>query len=134
MVTKRVPFGLRLLAVFFAFGAVMCALTIVLLLFPGTPLDAAWRLNPEAHHSFQTLGILSVLIMAIVGSSCAAASIGLIRGAPWGRTVALIVLAINLVGDAVNAVFRHDYRALIGIPVGGALIAYLCSTRIRKQP
>jgi hypothetical protein len=36
VVTKRVPFGLRLLAMFFGFGAFMCALTIVLLLFPGT--------------------------------------------------------------------------------------------------
>jgi len=30
----------------------MCALTIVLLLFPGTALDSLWRLNPEAHAAF----------------------------------------------------------------------------------
>jgi len=36
---------LKLLAAFFAFGAAMCALTIVLLLFPGTELDSLWRLN-----------------------------------------------------------------------------------------
>ena len=37
------------LAAFFAFGATMCVLTIVLLLFPGTFLDSLWRLNPGAH-------------------------------------------------------------------------------------
>ena len=66
MVTKRVPFGLQLLAIFFGFGALMCALTIVLLLFPGTELDVAWRLNREAQRSFQSLGTLSILLMAAV--------------------------------------------------------------------
>ena len=84
MVTKRVPLGLRLLTIFFGFGALMCALMIVLLLFPGTTLDAAWRLNPQAQRSFQSLGTLSILLTAMVGSSCGAAAIGLFRGARWG--------------------------------------------------
>jgi hypothetical protein len=36
---NRTPRGLRLLAIFFAFGACMCGLTIFLLFFPGTALD-----------------------------------------------------------------------------------------------
>jgi hypothetical protein len=95
VVTKRVPLGLRLLAIFFGFGTVMCALTIVLLLFPGTALDVAWRLNPEAQRSFQSLGTLSILLMAVVGISCGAAAIGLFRGAWWGRVVGLIILFAN---------------------------------------
>ena len=132
MVTKRVPLGLRLLAIFFGFGTVMCALTIVLLVFPGTGLDVAWRLNPEAQRSFQSLGTLSILLMAVVGISCGAAAIGLFRGAWWGRVVGLIILLANLVGDAANAILRHDYRALIGIPIGGVMIVYLWSTSCRK--
>jgi len=42
------PLGIKLLAAFFVFGAGMSALTIVLLLFPGTRLDSLWRLDPEA--------------------------------------------------------------------------------------
>ena len=34
---------IQLLSAFFAFGAIMCTLTIVLLLFPGTSLDSLWR-------------------------------------------------------------------------------------------
>jgi hypothetical protein len=132
VVTKRVPLGLRLLAIFFGFGTVMCALTIVLLVFPGTGLDVAWRLNPEAQRSFQSLGTLSILLMAVVGISCGAAAIGLFRGAWWGRVVGLIILLANLVGDAANAILRHDYRALIGIPIGGVMIVYLWSTSCRK--
>jgi hypothetical protein len=133
VVTKRVPLGLRLLAIFFGFGALMCALTIVLLLFPGTALDVAWRLNPQAQRSFQSLGPLSILLMAAVGSSCGAAAIGLFRGTRWGQVIGLIILVVNVVADAANAILGHDYRALIGIPIGGAMIVYLWSTTRRKM-
>jgi hypothetical protein len=132
VVTKRVPLGLRLLSIFFGFATVMCALTIVLLLFPGTALDVVWRLNPEAQRSFQSLGTLSILLMAVVGISCAAAAIGLFRRAWWWRVVGLIILLANLVGDAANAILRHDYRALIGILIGGVMIVYLWRTAFRK--
>jgi hypothetical protein len=35
------------------------------------------------------------------------------------------VLTVNLVGDSLNALLRHDLRTLIGLPVGGLLILYL---------
>ena len=130
---KRVPLGLQLLAIFFGFGAFMCALTIVLLLFPGTALDVAWRLNPEAHRSFQSLGTLSILLMAVVGSGCGAAAVGLFRGARWGRVLGLVILLANVVGDAANAILRHDYRTLIGIPIGVVMIAYLWRTSCRNM-
>jgi hypothetical protein len=128
-VTKNVPLGLKLAAIFFVFGALMCALTIFLLLFPGTALDAAWRLNPQAHRSFESLGTVSVLLMIVVGVTCAATGVGLLRGAQWGRVLAITVLTANLVGDAANAVLRHDYRTLIGIPVAGFMIVYLWRAR-----
>jgi hypothetical protein len=37
----------------------------------------------------------------------------------------LVILLVNLVGDAANAILRHDYRPLIGIPIGGVMIFYL---------
>jgi hypothetical protein len=58
-------------AAFFAFGTAMCVLTVVLLFFPGTELDSLWRFNPEAHATFQSLGKVAVLLMAVVGTACA---------------------------------------------------------------
>jgi hypothetical protein len=95
-------------------------------------LDLAWRLNPEAQRSFQSLGTLSILLMAVVGISCGGAAIGLFRGARWGRLLALVILWVNLTGDAANAILRHDYRALIGIPIGGVMIVYLWRKTFRK--
>jgi hypothetical protein len=119
------PIGLKLLAIFFAFGACMCALTIGLLLFPGSAFDSLWRLNPEAHAAFQGIGRLSILVMAIVGVACASAAIGLARNAKWGRWLGILILAANLVGDLTNAFVRHDFRTLIGVPIAGAMIFYL---------
>jgi uncharacterized membrane protein (DUF2068 family) len=113
------------LALFFAFGASMCALTVSLLLFPGTVLDALWRLNPEAHAAFQSLGMWPVLLMCLVGMGCAFAAIGLWQGKRWGGQMALVILSVNLVGDLFNAIARNDYRALIGLPIAGAMILYL---------
>ncbi len=122
---RETPIGMKLLALFFAFGACMCALTIGLLLFPGSPLDSLWRLNAEAHAAFQRIGGLSILLMAIVGGACALAAIGLARNTKWARWVGILILAVNLVGDLTNAFVRHDLRTLIGVPIAGAMIFYL---------
>ena len=119
------PIGLKLLALFFAFGACMCALTIGLLLFPGSALDSLWRLNPDAHAAFQRIGGLSILLMAILGVACALAAIGLARNVRWGRWLGILVLVVKLVGDLINAFVRDDLRTLIGVPIAGAMIFYL---------
>ena len=129
MTEQRVPLGIKLLVAFFAFGAAMSLLTTVMLIFPGSTLDSLWRLNPDAHDSFQYLGKLSILLMLIVCVACTFAAIGLLRRAPWGIPLAVAILTINLVGDALNALVRHDLRTLIGLPIGGAMIAYLLWAR-----
>ena len=131
MTVQRAPAGIKLLAVFFGFGAAICLLTIVMLLFPGSPLDSLWKLNPDAHVAFQSLGKLSILLMLIVGAACALASLGLAKRARWGIPLALGILIVNLIGDSLNALLRHDWRTLIGLPIAGAMIAYLLSVRRR---
>ena len=123
---------IKLFAGFFAFGATMCTLTIVLLLLPGTALDSLWRLNPEAHLAFQSVGKWAVLLMFVVGTGCVFAAVGLWRKSLWGIWLALTILSLNIVGDLFNALVRHDYRALIGLPVGGAMIFYLARYKKRR--
>ena len=122
--TQRSGFH-RWFAAFFAFGATMCTLTAGLLRFPGGPLDSLWRLNPEARLAFQSLGVWSFVLMLTVGTACLFAAIGLWRGATWATPLALVILSANVVGDLINALLRHDYRALIGLPVGVAMILLL---------
>jgi uncharacterized membrane protein (DUF2068 family) len=103
----------------------MCALTVTLLLFPGSVLDSLWRLNPDARLAFQALGYWSLVLMLTVGTACLLAAIGLWRAKPWGTWLALIILSINMLGDLTNVFIRHDYRGLIGVPVAAAMIFFL---------
>ena len=123
----------RWFAAFFAFGATMCALTVGLLLFPGSALDSLWRLNPDARLAFESLGYWSVVLMLTVGTACLFAAIGLWRGRPWGTWLALIILSINMLGDLTNVFVRHDYRGLIGVPVAGAMIFFLLACGHRSK-
>ena len=109
----------------------MSGLTAILLLFPGTPLDAIWGLNPAARDAFRPLGQPAVALMIAVCAACLTACVGLWRLQVWGYWTALTVLSINLIGDTLNFVLLHDWRTLIGLPIGGAMIAYLFSRRNR---
>jgi hypothetical protein len=115
----------RWFAAFFAFGAMMCTLTLILLLFPGSALDSLWRLNPEARVAFQSFGSWSFVFMLTVGTACLFAATGLWRGTVWGTRLALTILSVNIIGDLVNTLLRHDYRTLIGLPIGVAMIFLL---------
>ena len=72
---------------------------------------------------------MAIVLMIVVGTACTLAAIGLWRGTFWGKRLALAILTINLAGDIFNACFRHDYRTLIGLPIGGAMIIYLARSR-----
>ncbi len=107
----------------------ICIGVMLALAFPGTFLEAIWRLRPDARADFQDIGDWSVALMALVGAALGLAAFGLARGAEWGRRLAVGVLTVNLVGDLFNAVFRGDLRTLIGIPVGALMIWYLSSKK-----
>jgi len=121
--------GTTLLVVFFAGGALICLVTMLALAFPGGFLEPIWRLKPDALVEFQKIGSASVALMAVVGAACGLAAAGLARNAEWGRRLAIGVLAVNLVGDSLNALLRHDPRTLMGLPIGGLMIFYL----VKKQ-
>ena len=121
--------GTTVLVVFFAAAALICLVTMLALAFPGGFLEPIWRLKPEARIEFQQIGNWSVALMALVGAACGLAAVGLAMNAEWGRRLAIGVLAVNLIGDSLNALLHHDPRTLIGLPIGGLMILYLVKKR-----
>ena len=117
--------GTTLLVIFFAAGALICLVTMLALAFPGGFLELIWRMKPEARVEFQRIGSTSMALMAVVGAACGLAAVGLAKNAEWGRRLAIGVLAVNLVGDSLNALLRHDVKTLIGLPIGGLMILFL---------
>jgi hypothetical protein len=127
---KRRSLGTILLIIFFAAGALIRLVTMLALAFPGSFLESIWQLKPEARVPFLQIGRgASIALMAVVGVACGSAAIGLARNAEWGRRLAIAVLAVNLIGDSLNALLRHDPKTLIGLPIGGLMIWYLSRAR-----
>jgi hypothetical protein len=129
----RRSLGLNLLVAFFIFGSVMASLAFLGLLFPDGPLELMWRLNRDAQVGLRELGGWGLGLMFMVAIVCVLAAIGLARRARWGHRLAVTAIAVNLLGDLLNAVVLGDLRTLIGIPIGGAVIWYLMSSRTRAQ-
>src|ERR1044071_8423366 len=125
MERQRLLVGIVLLVVFFTAGALICALVMLALAFPGGILEWVWTLQPDARLGFDEFGHWSIALMAAVGAACGLAAFGLARHAEWGRRIAIGVLTVNLIGDMFNAVFRGDMRTLIGLPIGALMIWYL---------
>ena len=103
----------------------MASLAAIMLLFPGSVLEPMWRFNPHAREGFAAMGLWAVPLMVLVSSACAIAALGLWKCRRWGYLMALTILSLNVVGDITNTFMRHDWRTLIGIPIGGAMILYL---------
>ena len=125
MVNRGRPAGVTLLSLFFVFGALVAGLAIVMLLYPNPAFDRIWRLNPRARAGFSAMGAWAILLMCVVCFACSTAAVGLWRKTRWGLWTALGFLALNVIGDSLNGLLSHDDRALIGLPVGALMIAYL---------
>jgi hypothetical protein len=125
MACSKRPGGVTTLSLFFAFGATMASCSrdaVISRQYPGADLAA----ESSRARSFRSHGM--------VGSpadgdgwrrACAAAAVGLLQCMRWGYWAPLAVLGVNLVGDAANALLSHDWRTLIGLPIGAAMILYL---------
>jgi hypothetical protein len=123
------PRGVTAVALFFVFGAFMSALAAVMLLFPHSVLEPLWRINPRGHEGFVRMGAGAIVLMVAVCAACATAAAGLWRMSRVGYVVALVILVVNIGGDLVNSLALHDWRTILGAPVGGAMIWYLVRQR-----
>jgi len=114
---RRTPLGVRALAAFFVFGACMSLLAFVGLLFPGAVLEPMWQLNPRARETFVRMGPWALVLLGVVGTTCALSASGLLARSSWGYRLALAVLTVNLVGDTANAILRDDQGRLSAYPL-----------------
>ena len=64
-------------------------------------------------------------MMSTVSMLCAAAAIGLWRGLRWGYWLAVGLILTNLLGNVINVVLGTEPRAIVGVPIAAALLAYL---------
>jgi hypothetical protein len=117
--------GLNAMAVFLAFATSMATVAGVTLAFPGTFLDKAWSLNPNAHHRMQPLGRALGIPFLLLGIALGFAAIGWMKRRYWAWVLTVIIIATQLAGDAMNLVLQEYLRGALGVAVAGALLFWL---------
>ena len=129
----RRPWGITALSIFFLTGAVISLTASVSLLLPGSFLkEAMWQINPRAHENLTSLGPWAVILMLTVSMVCAAAALGLWWTSRWGYWLAVGLIATNLIADVLNVLFGNEPRAIVGVPVAAAILAYLMRRKVRN--
>jgi len=127
--------GFRLFGSFLCFATVMAALAAFLLLFPGTPLDRLWALNPHAYVQFASLGALipwvgfGFIVLAVLGA-CTTRLWFQRRLLGW--RLATIAIATQAIGDAVNFFRGERLAGLVGLIIASVLLAFLLSRRVKS--
>jgi hypothetical protein len=126
---------LKALGVFLLFGAAMASLAGITLLWPGTPLDLAWELNASAHRELSQFGARYGIPIGIpflaLSAAFLAAGVGWLGRRAWGWRLAVTLIAIQALGDAVNLVRGELLAGAVGVSVAGALLFWMLQPQVR---
>jgi len=117
--------------IFLFFGATMAALAGTTLIWRGTILDGVWKLNTTGYKQLTALGRSVGILFFLLSGSLAVAGTGWFRRRHWGWSLAVAIIATQILGDLVNF-FRGDFiRGGIGTAIGGTVLLYLFSENVK---
>jgi hypothetical protein len=125
--------GFTAVAVFLFFGSIMAGLAGTTLMWHGTTLDRAWKLNPTAYRELAPLGGKVAILFVLLSAALALSGIGWLRHKLWGWKLAVVIIATQLVGDILNLVTGDVIRGATGVVIAGALLMYIVSPRMRAE-
>jgi hypothetical protein len=127
----RTPAGFNAVGVFLFFGASMACLAATTLLWRGTALDRVWALNPTAYAQLAPLGKGVGILFLFLSAALASAGIGWFGHHLWGWRLAVVIIAIQMLGDFVNCIRGDFFRGGTGLILAGAVLFYMLRPKIR---
>ena len=110
----------------------MAALAGTTLTFPGSALDAMWRLNPVAHAQMAPWGALMGVPMLLLSMVLLSAAICWHRRRHWGWVLAVIVITAQIAGDSFNLLRGHVVEGAVGVVIAGMLLWWLLRSSVRQ--
>ena len=123
--------GFTAIGIFLFLGAIMASLAATTLLWRGTALDRIWALNPTAYKQLAPLGGVVGILFMVLGVALTTAGIGWLRRRLWGWKLAVVVIAIQVLGDVVNCVRGDLLRGGTGVVIAGALLLFLLRSKVK---
>ncbi len=123
--------GFAAVGIFLFFGAIMASLAATTLLWRGTALDRIWDLNPTAYKQLAPLGGVVGIFFMVLGVALTTAGIGWFRRRLWGWKLAVVIIAIQVLGDVINCVRVDLLRGGTGVVIAGALLLFLLRSKVK---
>src|SRR5271168_4405101 len=117
--------------VFLLFGAMMALIAGITFARPGTILDHMWILNPRAHQQLVPFGRRIGIPFLLLSVSLAAAAVGWFNHRLWGWRLAVLIIAVQVLGDLFNFVLGHFIEGGVGVALAGAVLVYLLRPNVR---
>jgi hypothetical protein len=94
----------------FLFAAAAIATVVgTSLLFPSRLLDRLWELNKAGEALFHRLGRISGVFLLGLGGGAYLAAVNVLRRKQWAWWFALILFAIDGVGDVIGSFVTRDF-------------------------
>jgi len=121
------------IGIFLFFGATMASLAATTLLWRGTPLDRVWALNPQAYKQLAPLGSTIGILFLLLAATLTTAGIGWYRRRLWAWKLAVVIIATQVMGAALNCLKGELLRGGAGVIIAGALLLFLLQPGIRAK-
>ena len=125
------PFGVTLIAIFFALATCILIGAGAALLLPGSRLEAIWLVYPARramlmpYRAWLGPGFLALAV------AMASASVGCFLRRRWGWRLATLIFAVNGLGDALQLFMGRFVEGGIGVAAAGAILFYLSRPAVR---
>jgi hypothetical protein len=113
------------IGVFLFFGAVMASLAGTTLIWRGTLLDHMWVLNAPAYKQLAPFGTTVGVPFLVLSTLLAVAGGGWFGRRPWGWRLAVVIIAMQTLGDLISIFMGHFVRGAAGVTIASALLIYL---------
>jgi uncharacterized membrane protein (DUF2068 family) len=127
------PKTVLIVAAFLFIAAVIAAAVSTSLLFPNRVLERLWQLNPSAAPLFHSLGGIAGLLLLALGVVTFIAARGLLHRQRWAWWFAVLLFAVNGLGDVVSFFATGDVlRSMSGVAIAAAFLYALTRAPVRQ--
>ena len=128
------PIPVAIVAAFLWIAMLIGLVVGVALLFAGTFLDRMWVYNRPAHAAFQTVGKTSGVGFLVLGLIVGVTAGGLSCGRRWAWWLAILIFALNGIGDLIGLIATRDLlRSGSGIVIATGFLVVLLRRDVRAS-
>ena len=129
--TPRSRAGFIAVGLFLFFAASTASFGGLTLIFPGTILDRAWKLNPRAYAELVAEGRIAGVPFLFLAFILALAGVGWFRHRWWAWYLAFVMVGTQVLANLISIFVGYFFRGSAGLVIASALLLYLARPTIR---